>query len=79
MEGLLLGDGVYTPRGQRPRRIKAATTQPTKEAIKQGIKEARKQEVRKQGSKESEDSTTAYSTRCGDAVVLNTGGARGDT
>ena len=28
---------------------------------------------------ESEDSTTAYSTRSGDAVVLNTGGARGGT
>ena len=28
---------------------------------------------------QSEDSTIAYSTRSGDAVVLNTGGARGDT
>ena len=28
---------------------------------------------------ESEDSTTAYSIRSGDTVVLNTGGARGDT
>ena len=27
----------------------------------------------------SEDGTTAYSIRSGDAVVLNTGGARGDT